>query len=685
MSMKKTFLFLAILFSIKNYGTQYVPLVSENVEWQVLNTTYPYEFQMAKTITHQIYTLHGDTVIGNLAYKKFCLKINTDDQPIYRYYGAIREQNKTIYYIGNGYFTSSPYFNLSPSKVKAMNECLSSYNNDGQEVVLYDFNSKPGDYIQWGYNNKQISYEDSVLVGNSYRRRLHLSDNDVIIEGIGSVMNSLLFFVTPMPICSDYFNNWEFEAFISNGTTLYKTTKNQSIGYQTVYSQRKAYFKSDSNSIVTLKIDSSAFFNDSIFYPSRTLQLVGDECYDPKGGGWAGKKIVFENQWNYFFNEDNDSIKIKTDAGINDSWTLFRRSDLTISATVTKWDTAMVMGVIDSVKTITLHVFDSSMKPTPHELENTTIALSKHYGLTKTLNFIYFPSIKYSPGYYVPNQYDLVGMTHPELGVQHIKWFEIFDFHEGDEFHYIESTNFLMSGGSASEKKIIIRILKRENFNDLIRYTQDVEFLLNYQQNTKSEAIITYQHYQDTNLIHKNAAFDQEPGIPVFNNERTQMQIYPMINNGSSPEIYLKENNCWRRSIINDDACNFVSYAKGRGLISASSGCWQLLYESKEQVYYKKSSVTWGNPLVLTNNEEVYNRFTINIYPNPATDKINIDLKDMTPCTFELFDAQGLLVKQKELNALSNSVSTQELSKGLFFYRVIVGNKQVKTGKIVKN
>ena len=684
--MKKTFLFLAILFETNAFGTQYVPLVTENVEWQTLSTTYPFEFQMAKTITHQIYTLNGDTVIGNLTYKKICLKTKIDEQTKYDYFGAIREQNKKIYYIGDGYFTSSPYYNISLAKVKAMKECLSSYKNDGQEMVLYDFNSKAGDYIQLGYNYSQIIYEDSVLVGNSYRRRLNLSNNDKIVEGIGSVMNGFLTSVTPMLMCSDYYLGWEFEAFMKSGIILYKATKNQLLGYQTVYSQRKTYYKSDSNTIETLKIDSSTFFNDSIFYPSRTLQLIGDECYDPKGGGWAGKKIVFENQWNYFFNDDNDTIKIKTDAVINENWILFRRSDITISATVTKWDTAMVLGVIDSVKTITLHVFDSSMKPTPHELENSTIALSKHYGLIKTLNFTYLPMLKYRPAYSVARQYNLVGMTNPELGVQNINWFDVFNFQEGDEFHYIESDNNLMLGGAASEKKYIIRILKRENFNDSIRYTEDVESSLRYQQNTKSDAITTYSHYQDTNLIHKNVDFDQDPGIPVFNTDSSRLQIYPSFNIISSPEIYWKENNCWRRSIVNDDACNFVSYAKGRGLINASSGCWQWQsYWSKEQVYYMKGSVTGGTPLVLTNNEEVHNRVTINVYPNPSTDKIYIDLNDMTPCTFELYDAKGKLVIQKELNALKNTVSIQGFIKGLYFYRLKGDGKQINIGKIIKD
>ena len=687
MIMKKIYLLIVILFASNTYGNQYFPLVTENAEWQMLYTTYPYQFQMAKIVTHQIYTLHGDTVIANQTYKKICLKINKDGQPGYIYFGAIREQDKRIYYIGNGYLTSSTEYNVSAAKIKAMKDCQWSYNFDSQEVLLYDFNSKAGDEVYWGYRFMKVISEDSVLVGNSYRRRLHMSDNDKIVEGIGSVINGMLSFVTPMPTCSDYYNWWEFEAFTTNGAIIYKSNKNlQSTAYQTVYSNRKAYYKTDDNKTETLKIDSCVFFNDSILYPSRNLQLIGDECYDPKGGGWAGKKIVFNNQWNYFFNEDNDTVKIKTNAVLNENWTLFKRTDITITATVTKWDTTKIMGVVDSVKTITLHVFDNTMKPVAHVLENATFKISNHYGLTKAFNFTYFPALKYRPDYSISKEFELIGITNPELGFQKMKWFDVFDFQVGDEFHYIESSNYLMTGGSASERKYIIRILTRENFNDSIHYTEDDQSIRKYKQNAQSNYVTTSEHYQTGFWVQKNTAFEQEPGVPVFNNDSSRIEIYPEFNAINTPDIYTKNNGCWTRLNIIDDACNFVSYAVGRGLISSGSGCW-LMYgsSSEEQVYFKKGSTTWGTPLILTVNEELNARFILNIYPNPATDKIYIDLNDINHCSIELFDAQGKTILNKELNQQKNSVNMQEFSKGLYFYSVKIDGKQVKTGKIIKD
>lgn len=683
--MKKIYLLLAILCVTNTYATEYVPFVNENAEWQILHTTYPFEFQMAKTITHQIYTLHGDTIIENQTYKKICLKTNVDGQVNYVYFGAVREQDKKIYYVGNGYFTTPTRYNVSPARMKAMSGCLSSYSNNSEEVILYDFNAKPGDVVSWGYTNRQIISEDSVLVGNSYRRRLHLSDGDKVVEGIGSIIHGTLSSVSPMPMCSDYYDNWEFETFSSNGMIVYKSTKNVPKGYQAVYSHRTAYFNAGNNITETLKIDSCAFFNDSIMYPSRTVQLIGDDCYDPYGGGWAGKKVVINNGWNYFFNDDNDTIKIKTDAVLNENWTLFQRADIKISATVTKWDTAMVLGVADSVKTITLHVFDAAMNPISHELENATITISKLYGLVKALNFTYFPALKYNCSYFTTKKLDLVGITNPELGVQKLKWFDVFDFQVGDEFHYVESENYLMSGGSSLEKKYIIRILTRENFTDSIRYTQDVRTLRRYKPNAHSDFIITLEHSQNTNLIQINSEFEQKPGIPVFNRDSTRFQISPVLNITTEPDFFVLNSGCWQKIFLTDDACNSVSYAKGRGLVMSISGCHEEQnYARKEQVYYKKGSVTWGTPLILTANEELNAGVAVTVYPNPVADRIFVDLNNVKHSTFELFDAQGRLILQQELSVQKNQVGVQQLGKGMYLYRLSADGRQVKAGRIIK-
>lgn len=687
--MKKNFLLLAIVCSINCFSIDYFPFVKENAEWQVNFIDYPYDLMPVNAMTPQTYTLHGDTVIDNLTYKKLCMKTGLADQPVYLYYGAIREQNKQVFYIGQGYYSYSQQ--ADRDRIKRINDCLFSENNVSQEILLYDFNVKVGDLMHLGYDYSQIIAVDSVWVGDSYRRRLHLSyDNDVVIEGIGNVKRFFLSSVTPIPTCgggSGFFT--EFVSYSQDGKVLYKApTSSFSKGYQSVYSHRKAYYQTETGKIETLKIDSIALLIDSVFFPSKTIQLVGNECYTPNGSGWTGKAVFVNHRWNYFFNDDNDTIKIKTDAKLNESWTLFRRPDITIVATVTKWDTATVMSVVDSIKTITLKVYDMSMKPLPHRLDGAIIALSKNYGLTKTLNFHFVPEQKYASVDYETDKLNLVGITHPELGAQNVKWFDVFDFQEGDEFHYVDWESHLMGGGNASERKYIIRILKRENFNDSILYTEDVESLLRYKENASVDYVTTYDHSQRVNVIYENPEFDYEPGTMVFNEDSTAIYVNSSFgfNGWGYRETYYKENDCWQKPRIIDDVCNSHTFAKGRGEVFSGGGCWSDQdYSESQQVYYKKGTESWGVPLVLTDIEDIGDQQVIDVYPNPVMDEFFVDVKGIsTLCTFELLDAQGRLIQQTLLNVQNNHLNLHGLDSGMYFYRIMSDNKQIKAGKIIK-
>lgn len=683
--MKWLKLFVVLLFASNVYSNHYYPFVNENVEWQVVYSTYPYNFQSSGTTSNQIYTLFGDTIINQLTYKKLWFKSELNHQLTYQYMGAVRESDKKVYYVGNGYFTNINPTVANAAKVNSMYDCYSSEKSGDQEILLYDFNAKTGDYVEWGYTYRQIVFEDSVLVGNTYRKCLHLSDQDKVVEGIGSVVNGMLSFITPVPTCSDYYFSWKFDSFLANGIIVYKSDKpGQSNGYQSVYSHRKAYFRTNDQKIITLKVDSCSFFNDTIMYPSRSVQLIENNCYVPDGSGCIGKRIEFNNQWNYFFNEENDTIRIKTDAVLNETWTLFHRPDITVLATVSSWDTAKVAGMIDSVKTITLHCFDRTMKPLETKFENETIAISKKFGLSKVVNFNFFPDLKSISETSVTQTMELIGLTNPSTGAYNLRWFDVYDFNVGDEFHYVESSNYLMFGGSANEKKFIIRITKRENFNDSIKYTEDIQSVNNYKQNAQSDLKTTYEHYKYNEVIKKNPEFETEPGLPVFDKDNTGFHVYNEFNASGNADLYRNNNNCWVKAMLTDDVCNTMTYSNGRGLTFSSSGCWEPSFYLLQQVYYKKGTTVWGNPIVI-NNTELKTQSFFKIFPNPANDDIFIQLNGIENCYIEVFDSQGNIIISKELQSFNNQLNLRQQSKGIFYYRILKNNQSIQSGKFIKN
>jgi hypothetical protein len=163
------------------------------------------------------YYIQGDTIINNTTYHKImhsgsiyhhCLfgsSVNQWQQITPAYIGAIRQDTllKQVYFL-----------QLSFS----------------QECILYDFDLSIGDTLNYGCMNNSgscavVTSIDSVLIGNSYRKRFNLSTNPPysIIEGIGSTAGFY------EPLCPfEYSAN--LVCFSQNGQTLYPdTTTNCSI------------------------------------------------------------------------------------------------------------------------------------------------------------------------------------------------------------------------------------------------------------------------------------------------------------------------------------------------------------------------------------------------------------------------------------------------------------------------
>ena len=79
------------------------------------------------------------------------------------------------------------------------------------------------------------------------------------------------------------------------------------------------------------------------------------------------------------------------------------------------------------------------------------------------------------------------------------------------------------------------------------------------------------------------------------------------------------------------------------------------------------------------------NENDIIIWPNPFTDALNITIPQSNTSSHELliYDVTGKLITKKTLQN-TNSYSLQNLSAGLYFYKILKDNESVKSGKLVK-
>ena len=465
--------------------------------------------------------------------------------------------------------------------------------------------------------------------------------------------------------------------------------------YQTVYSHRTAIFADINKNLRGMRIDSvSLSGQDSVFYPLKNIQPVDSICFNPYGASCLGSKIIIKPCWNYFFNKDNDTIKIKTDAKLKESWTLHTRNFIIQKAYVYSIDTLSVFGVLDSVKTIKLsaHGFGTSSASYPQG----EIKLSKKFGLINIYNLPDFPSYNnYSPFANKLSPFNLAGITNPILGVQNLTWFDVFDFQAGDEIHS-RYVYYITQAGPATErvKYTILKYLSRQNYNDSIVYNVDATTVdSSFYGNSVTSHAYSRGIYRTT--INRNQLFDilpQESFVRsnYIGNAAMNMNSIP-CKSLSQIAPYNSIKNCWTNWVnYNDDACNFAGpneYYKGLGgpYFSSTSGCWIIDTSGEENklIYYKKGLTTWGVPLVISGINQPKAESNITILPNPATDKITIS--NLTePSTVELLDLKGSVMQRTTVNASENTINLSQYDKGLYLYRISANGVLIKAGKIVK-
>ncbi|UPT66761.1 MAG: T9SS type A sorting domain-containing protein [Sphingobacteriales bacterium JAD_PAG50586_3] len=121
------------------------------------------------------------------------------------------------------------------------------------------------------------------------------------------------------------------------------------------------------------------------------------------------------------------------------------------------------------------------------------------------------------------------------------------------------------------------------------------------------------------------------------------------INNATEGVLLAQNNGDYYVSILDNNGCRFATtpytYIKG-GLINAENA-------------------------------------TVNIYPNPATDKLFISLKNNGPVTLNLIDYNGRLVSSTKVVNNLTEIDLKGLAAGLYLLQVIT-DKGVSTYKVIK-
>lgn len=122
-----------------------------------------------------------------------------------------------------------------------------------------------------------------------------------------------------------------------------------------------------------------------------------------------------------------------------------------------------------------------------------------------------------------------------------------------------------------------------------------------------------------------------------------------------------------------------VSYSVGQVAYQTHTGTNGSVAEGVQQPYEIS---------VVTAIEEAKGiNLSVTAYPNPTNDylTLSIDELDISNFSYQLYDMNGKLLQNEKITSNQTSITMSNLVPATYFVKVIKGNKEVKTFKIIKN
>ena len=121
-----------------------------------------------------------------------------------------------------------------------------------------------------------------------------------------------------------------------------------------------------------------------------------------------------------------------------------------------------------------------------------------------------------------------------------------------------------------------------------------------------------------------------------------------------------------------------ISYSIGQSVYLSENNASGAINEGVQQPY---------QVMELLSDSEVVAYFNINVYPNPTSHQITLDVgnyKD-TNLSYKLFDLNGKLLLTNSIIGKRTTIPVSKLASANYFLKITTGNKNIATFKILKN
>jgi hypothetical protein len=86
-----------------------------------------------------------------------------------------------------------------------------------------------------------------------------------------------------------------------------------------------------------------------------------------------------------------------------------------------------------------------------------------------------------------------------------------------------------------------------------------------------------------------------------------------------------------------------------------------------------------------TSLEEYTFDANVDVYPNPSTGKFTVFIKEPAKQSIQVYNITGALIKTEDVSSQATTIDLDQEMKGLYFIRIVEGDRTVQTVRVVKN
>lgn len=462
--------------------------------------------------------------------------------------------------------------------------------------------------------------------------------------------------------------------------------------WQCVLPNQTNFFTNADHYLRGIRIDSIKTISGNIvLYPYKTArgQYLGDKFTLRRGGSWLGNIITIQPDGTHLFGTyREDTVIIRAQAGVNDSWLLYDDTASTFyEATVTMVDTMTVLGNSDSIKVIKIIAREQNGVRTQDSLNNKEIILSKNHGFIQTIDLYMFPiqgldlltmrDIDYFTLKAGAFSFHITDFKNPGK-------FAIYDFRTGDVFQqyaynipsprdHSEIHDSIISKTIISPSEIEYIIWHYENsYNQITKKTKitqttdtlnvDIGPLITTTEMPEEWGMTSYIYYNPADTTF------------CFTGHK-----YSILTN----YIVYKGDSAWAKTLYPCGGAN-NEYKAGIGRVHYSE-CVDINAGGPNPVtnmtFVRKNGIPCG-AYYNVGIKNITSKNRITLYPNPVTDLLYVST-DIQNISVSMFDVMGHTVFQRTSPSGEMSIDTHQLANGIYFVRLTNDDGYISNHRVI--